>query len=382
MAHPIKPPGRLGDPNMSLATDPRTNINLAKALKPLRMDINVPENRITPATASMAQIKKMMAKVNAMEEQTADLMPRDLPGDKTRPEVDCKTVTIKGVDGNDVNLYVYRRADSGNAKLPCVVYIHGGGMVHGQTLSAGHVHWCKGIAIAGSVCIAIDFRNAFLPSSDGGIHHPFPAGLNDCASGVQHIASHKSELGISSLVLQGESGGANLAIATTLKAKRDGWMKEIDGVYACVPYISGIWHRPQDQLLKELPSLIENNGYFLQVTSMALMAKFYTPDDKDLTNPLAWPYHATVDELKGLPPFVLVMDELDPLRDEGIAFGRKLVQAGVGVTSSVNLGVIHATSLIFRQPLPELHFGTINNIVAFAQSCREDSGTPIRPKLS
>lgn len=127
MAHPIKPPGRLGDPNMSLATDPRTNINLAKALKPLRMDINVPENRITPATASMAQIKKMMAKVNAMEEQTADLMPRDLPGDKTRPEVDCKTVTIKGVDGNDVNLYVYRRADSGNAKLPCVVYIHGGG---------------------------------------------------------------------------------------------------------------------------------------------------------------------------------------------------------------------------------------------------------------
>lgn len=101
---------------------------------------------------------------------------------------------------------------------------------------------------------------------------------------------------------------------------------------------------------------------------MALMAKFYTPNDKDLTNPLAWPYHATVEALKGLPPFVLVMDELDPLRDEGIAFGRKLVQAGVGVTSSVNLGVIHATSLIFRQPLPELHFGTINNIVAFAQS--------------
>jgi acetyl esterase/lipase len=75
-----------------------------------------------------------------------------------------------------------------------------------------------------------------------------------------------------------------------------------------------------------------------------------------------------VEDLKGLPPFVLVMDELDPLRDEGVAFGRKLTQAGVSVTSAVNLGVIHATSLIFRKALPELHFGTINNIVAFAQS--------------
>jgi acetyl esterase/lipase len=127
MAHQITPPGRLGDANMSLATDPRTNIKLAQALQPMGMDNNIPPNKITAATASMEQIKKMMNKVNAMDEQTADLLPRDLPSDKHRPEVTRKDIRIQGVDGNDVILHVYRRADSGNTKLPCVVYIHGGG---------------------------------------------------------------------------------------------------------------------------------------------------------------------------------------------------------------------------------------------------------------
>jgi acetyl esterase/lipase len=98
------------------------------------------------------------------------------------------------------------------------------------------------------------------------------------------------------------------------------------------------------------------------------MGHYYTPSEADKSNPLAWPYHASIEDLKGLPPYILAMDELDPLRDEGIAFGKKLTEAGVSVMSSVNLGVIHASSLIFRQALPELHFTTISNIVAFARS--------------
>jgi acetyl esterase/lipase len=128
MAHQIKPAGRLGEPEMSLRSDPRTNVNLAKALRPLGLDINIPPNKINATTASMAEVKKMMKKVNDMDDQTTDMMPRDLPSDKTRPKVNRKDITIKGVDGNDVKLHVYRRADSEGVKLPCVVYIHGGGL--------------------------------------------------------------------------------------------------------------------------------------------------------------------------------------------------------------------------------------------------------------
>lgn len=241
-------------------------------------------------------------------------------------------------------------------------------MVTNTTLNPIHDHWCRDIALAGAVSIAIDFRNAFIPDGQGGgTHHPFPAGLNDCSSGLQYIASHRKELNISTIVVQGESGGANLSIATSIKAKREGWVSAIDGVFACVPYISCAWDWSQERRLRELPSTVENDGYFLATTGMATMGWYYAPNEADKVNPLAWPYHASSEDLKGLPPYILVMDELDPLRDEGIAFGRKLIAAGVSVTSSVNLGVTHGSSLIFRQALPELHYTTISNIVAFAR---------------
>lgn len=143
-------------------------------------------------------------------------------------------------------------------------------MVLEKTLNTVHLHWCQDIALAGAVSVAIDFRNAYTPNGQGGgTHYPFPAGLNDCAAGLQYIASHKNEMNISTIVVQGESGGANLSIATSIKAKKEGWMSAIDGVFACVPYVSCAYDWSEERRIKELPSTIENNGYFLHTTSMA-----------------------------------------------------------------------------------------------------------------
>lgn len=77
------------------------------------------------------------------------------------------------------------------------------------------------------------------------------------------------------------------------------------------------------------------------------------------------------------------MDELDLLRDEGIAFGRKLIQAEVSVSSSVSLGVTHGASLIFRQALPEVHFTATSNIAAFAKDlAKMAAAAPISAKLA
>jgi len=212
------------------------------------------------------------------------------------------------------------------------------------------------------ISILVDFRNAYTASG----HNPFPAGLNDCAAVTQHIAAHKTELGITKIILQGESGGGNLSIATAMKANREGWAHQIAGVYAVVPYISGAYGWPLERQLKELPSLVENDGYLLQVGNMAALAYYY--GSKDLKNSHAWPYYASVEELKGLPPFILDMNELDPLRDEGLIFGQKLAAAGVQVESKVTSGITHGAALVFRKAAPEFHNGAVRDIVAFARS--------------
>ena len=73
--------------------------------------------------------------------------------------------------------------------------------------------------------------------------------------------------------MSGESGGGNLTLATTLKAKRDGRLDQIDGVYAQCPYISNAYASQPS----ELASLYENDGYFLSCQMMGVLAKVYDP---------------------------------------------------------------------------------------------------------
>ena len=112
-----------------------------------------------------------------------------------------------------------------------------------------------------------------------------------------------------------------------------------------------IYHNPP----AELPSLTENEGVFLSIKVLAHLADMYTNGD-DATNPLAWPYYATAADLEGLPPFVVSVNECDPLRDEGIAFGRKLSEAGNDVCTVNVLGTPHAgTCKPLKLTRPSLH---------------------------
>lgn len=379
------PPGRLGNPDMSLETDPRTHPKIRAIVQALGMGGNLVNE--VPEEWSIESLTPGNAATDATMAGLYELIENDLPTDADEPAVDISEQTIKGVDGNDIKIYIYKPATAAQGPLPAVVYFHGGGMVspdpfflpcccyrwlhvilttNRQVLLATnnkvHRRWVKSLAVSGVVSVLVDFRNAYTAAG----HNPFPAGLNDCAAAVKHIAAHKAELGISKIVLQGESGGGNLSIATAMKANREGWVDQIDGVYGIVPYISGAYAWPLERRLKELPSTVENDGYLLCMKSSGALAYYYGPDD--LENPLAWPYHASVDELKGLPPFVLDMNELDPLRDEGLVFFWKLAAAGVQVESKVTSGVTHGAALIFRKAIPELHNGAVRDIAAFARS--------------
>jgi len=256
-------------------------------------------------------------------------------------------------------LYIHTPTDIEGA-VPAIVHTHGGGMAIMQASDVQYTRWRDELASTGLVVIGVEFRNAAGKLGP----HPFPAGLNDCFSGLTWVHENRDNLGISKIVISGESGGGNLALATTLKAKGEGTLDMVDGVYAQCPYISGVYADKDPSL----PSLYENDGYFLACQMMGAMVRMYSPDSSADTDPLAWPLNASAEDLQGLPPHVVSVNELDPLRDEGLAYFRKLLGAGVTASSRTVNGTVHAGDCIFRDVMPEVYLGTINDINSFAHS--------------
>ena len=161
-------------------------------------------------------------------------------------------------DGNIIKIQ-YIRPDT-TERLPCVYYIHGGGMQFFSCFDGMYKAWGRVIAAQGVAVLMVDFRNAIRPSSAPEVA-PFPAGLNDCVSGVRWVAAHADRLNIDPqrIIVAGESGGGNLTLATGLKLKRNGDIGVIKGLYALCPYIAGEWPLPQN------PSSTENNGILLDL---------------------------------------------------------------------------------------------------------------------
>lgn len=262
-------------------------------------------------------------------------------------------------DGNTINLRFIR--PSGKEPLPCVYYIHGGGMQAMSCYDGNYRAWGRIIAREGVAVAMVDFRNCLTPSSVPEVA-PFPAGLNDCVSGLEWVVNHAGELGVdpNHVIVAGESGGGNLTLATGLKLKQDGKLGLIRGLYALCPYIAGSW--PRD----EFPSSIENEGILLNLKNdQGAMA--YGIDEFERRNPLAWPGFATEEDVKGLVPTVISVNECDPLRDEGIAFYRLLLRAGVPARCRQVMGTIHGTE-IFPIACPDISRETAGSIAQFCRS--------------
>jgi acetyl esterase/lipase len=194
--------------------------------------------------------------------------------------------------------------------------------------------------------------------------HPYPAGLNDCAAAVRWVFANRERLGITHLIVSGESGGGNLTLAVMHKAKREGWLHEIAGAYAQCPYISNRWLEQPD----EFPSMRENDGYFISCQQLTVMASIYDPEYAHSDDPTCWPGVASDEDLSGMPPHVISVNELDPLRDEGLDYYRRLVRAGVAAMGRLVVGTCHGGDMLLAGAMPDVFAASQRDVSGFAKS--------------
>jgi acetyl esterase/lipase len=250
--------------------------------------------------------------------------------------VDQFTEVISGADGNTITLFIAKPRVS--EAVPGILHMHGGGMCIFSANDPGVRAWRIHLALRGFVVASVEFRN-----SSGKLGcHPYPAGLNDCMSALNWLSAKRQQFGISKLILSGESGGGNLCIASALRAKREGRLAELDGVFALCPFIAG----PSTWRVKSNVSWQECDGYILSAKDCTRTGSLYDPELKHAGDPCAWPGLATDADLDGLPPHVISVNELDPLRDEGLAYCEKMKAAGVRAESRIVRGTPHAGEML------------------------------------
>ena len=227
---------------------------------------------------------------------------------------------IRDVDADGVPCRLYR--PSANTNIGLLVYYHGGGWVIGDLDT--HDGICRSLANkSGYAVLAVEYRLA--------PEHKFPAAVDDSITALKWAHNNAMKLGIDSnrIAVGGDSAGGNLAAVVAQQQVVP--LKFQMLIYPCV------------DASMSFPSIIENvNGPLLTSSLMSWFYHNYLRDKNDVQNLKASPMLASDDVLKQMPPALIVTAQFDPLRDEGEAYGKRLVENGVNTTITRFNGQFHA----------------------------------------
>ena len=217
---------------------------------------------LTLSEAGAETREQLLAEVNSEQAQAArEGMMGFMESCDSEEIAPSKGLTIKthqfvsAPDGNTIKIQ-FIRPDT-NETLPCVYYVHGGGMQVMSCFDGPYRSWGRIIAAQGVAVAMVDFRNCLVASSAPEVE-PFPAGLNDCVSGVKWLHANAAQLGVDAgrIIVAGESGGGNLTLATGLKLKQDGDLAQmIWNVPDTIAYLSTLFRlAPGDLIMTGTPA--------------------------------------------------------------------------------------------------------------------------------
>jgi acetyl esterase len=209
--------------------------------------------------------------------------------------------------------------------LPVFIFIHGGGWILGDYPT--HRRLVRDLVVASG--FASVFVN-YTPSPEA----RYPQAVNEIYAATKWVAANGAEIGVdgTNLAVVGNSVGGNMTGVTALMAKEKNGPK--------IKFHIMMW--PVTDATFEQESYARYGAQrFLTEPLMKWMWDQYTTDLEVRKEIHASLLNATVEELKGLPPVLIQVAENDILRDEGEAYGRKLEEAGVTVTTVRYNGMIH-----------------------------------------
>jgi acetyl esterase len=241
------------------------------------------------------------------------------------PEVaEVEDLTCPGPAG-PIRLRRYRAAGTDAAeKLPCLLFLHGGGWVIGDLDS--HDQPCRTLANAARCCvIAVDYRMA--------PEHVYPAAVEDSAAALRWVVENADSLRIdpARMAVGGDSAGGNLAAVLALMG-RDGTVPAVGFQMLLYPATDMAGERPSYQRFTE--------GLILTDTTMRWFIDHYVPDRARRFEWQASPMRAV--SLAGTPTAYVMTAGYDPLLDEGAAYARRLEEDGVRVTYVHMADQLHA----------------------------------------
>jgi acetyl esterase len=294
---------------LEVADDPRLSREVKAFLKLLNSG-GVALEKLTPVEARQVLVD---AQASA---------PVDLSG----IEESEKTITA---DGYPITLNIVR-PEGIKGTLPVFIFIHGGGWVLGDYPT--HKRMVRDLVVlSGFAGVFVNYTRT--PDAQ------YPQAINEIYAATKWVAEHGEEIEVDgkNLAVVGNSVGGNMTAVTALQAKAKGG-----------PHI-----KLQIMMWPIVDASFETESYhqfgekrFLTTPLMKWMYDMYIADPEKRQDIYASPLQATVEQLQGLPPALIQVAESDILRDGGEAYGRKLDEAGVPVTTVRYNGMIHDFGLL------------------------------------
>ena len=246
----------------------------------------------------------------------------------SKPPVDEEWITVPAQAG-DVRVRIIRPRGAAGL-LPVIVYMHGGGWILGN--AGTHDRLVRELAVGARAALAfVEYPNS--PEAR------YPTAIEQGYATAQWITRNGAAKGLDAtrMAVAGESVGGNMTAALALMAKERG----------DVTFVQQSMYYPVTDAAMNTASYEQfATGYYLSRTEMEWFWNAYTSDPAERAEITASPNRASTQQVTGLPPAYLCVDEADVLRDEGEAYAAKLRSAGVPVTTVRYDGTIHDFMLL------------------------------------
>jgi acetyl esterase/lipase len=298
----------------------------------------------TPAKPVLEPAAQAFADATAAPPYLFDLGPAEgrkavnevQSGEIAKPAVDEEWLTVPGGPTGEVRIRIVRPEGS-TGPLPVVLYVHGAGWVFGN--AGTHDRLVRELAVGTGAAVV-------FPEYDLSPEVRYPVAIEQSYAVAQWVVTSGAEKDLdgSRLAVAGDSVGGNMSAALTLLAKERGDVRFVQQVLF-YPVTDANFDTPSYHQFAE--------GYFLRRDGMKWFWDQYTTDPAQRAEITASPLRASLEQLAGLPPALIVTGEADVLRDEGEAYAAKLRAAGVPVTAVRYQGIIH--DFVMLNALRETH---------------------------